>query len=95
MPNPINGGGEARPSAPGLPADTEPTYTLTVPVDSDVADVPSHLTTLATGVIRELDTRLTESSANRAFQKLIVVRTSRPTNPNEYPEGTIIFVVSG
>lgn len=95
MPNYVDGGGDARPTAPGVPADTEATYKLPVPKDTEVANVPADMTTLATEIKVQLDKRLTEDSAERAYQKKIVVRTTRPTNPAEYPDGTIIFVVGG
>jgi len=95
MPKNVPGGGQPGPAAPGSAAVPDATYSLSVPVATDIADVPASMETLATNVARELDLRLTEVSAARAYQGKIVVRTTRPTTPADYPDGTIIFVVGG
>ena len=95
MPTIIKGGGDAIPVAPGVAPGTEDTYDLPVPKATEVADVPADMTALANALKQVLDARLTEKSAETCYQKRIVVRTTSPTTPGEYPDGTIIFVVGG
>lgn len=94
MPKQVTGGGEQQPPPPSDPNSTvnEQTYQLTVPLDTDVANVPGDLEELATDVARELDLRLTEAAAARSYQSKIVVVSSKPA-VTAVPDGAIVFVL--
>lgn len=93
MPNEITGGGEQQPPPPSEPTSTtkEATYSLTVPTDTDIADVPRDMAELATDVKTQLDLRLTEAAAARSYQGKIIFATSRPA-VGSVAEGAIVFV---
>ena len=67
-------------------------HNLTVPLDTDIANVPADLEELANDVARELDLALTKSQASQDYQAKIVVLQSKPA-VNAVPDGTIVFVI--
>lgn len=67
-------------------------HNLTVPLDTDVANVPADLEEFANDVARELDLALTETDAAQTYQTKIVVVSEKPA-VNSVPDGTIVFVI--
>jgi hypothetical protein len=74
-------------------------YSLHVPGDDDLADVPADLTTLATDITTALNGKMSRADvggvpgADTLYQKKIKIVTSVPSSTSGYEEGDIIFVV--
>lgn len=75
--------------------DTIAPYSIRVPKDSELADVPTDLTRLATDVTTALNGKLTRTDADLAYQKKIWIETTPPSTPPDakYAENDIVFVV--